>query len=237
MRKPKAHYSIEPVAPDLQRSLREHVHERLRDAIVAGRFRKGERLNERNLADTLGVSTTPVKEAILRLEYEGLVRTESRRGVFVEFSARAALEMALSRATLESAVTHIAANHLSDCDAAELALLVARMEEATEYGNLEDLVARNEAFHRAIHRISGCTYLERRLGDERKCDHAQRIAMNSEPAERLRGFEEHRGIYEALIAREAPLAELRMRRHIVRSATAHIRLVFGEATEALHYEE
>ena len=56
--------SIEPVAPHLLRSLREHVHERLRRAIVAGRFSFGERLNERLLAEMLGVSTTPVKDAI-----------------------------------------------------------------------------------------------------------------------------------------------------------------------------
>lgn len=78
--------AVEPVAPDLLRSLREHVHERLRRAIVAGRFRNGERLNERHLAEMLGVSTTPVKDAIRKLESEGLVRTEARRGVFVEFS-------------------------------------------------------------------------------------------------------------------------------------------------------
>lgn len=52
--------AIEPVSPHLLRSLREHVHERLRRAIVAGRFRNGERLNERHLADLPGVSTTPV---------------------------------------------------------------------------------------------------------------------------------------------------------------------------------
>ena len=72
--------AIEPVSPHLLRSLREHVHERLRRAIVAGRFRNGERLNERSLADMLGVSTTPVKDAIRMLESEGLVRTEARRG-------------------------------------------------------------------------------------------------------------------------------------------------------------
>ncbi len=68
------------------------------------------RLNERHLAEMLGVSTTPVKDAIRKLESEGLVRTEARRGVFVEFSPRQALEMALGRAALESVMTHIAAN-------------------------------------------------------------------------------------------------------------------------------
>ncbi|MGX1742581.1 GntR family transcriptional regulator [Bosea sp. NPDC055353] len=229
--------AIEPVAPDLLRSLREHVHERLRRAIVAGRFRDGERLNERHLAEMLGVSTTPVKDAIRKLESEGLVRTEARRGVFVEFSPRQALEMALGRAALESVMAHIAANHLTKVGAAELGKLIAQMEQATEHGDLEDLVALNEAYHRAIHRISGCTYLERRLDGQRMYDHAQRIALHSELDERRRGFEEHRDIYEALLARDPARAELRMRRHIVRSAKAHARLVFGADAEGLDYDE
>lgn len=229
--------TIEPVAPHLLRSLREHVHERLRRAIVAGQFRNGERLNERHLAEMLGVSTTPVKDAIRKLESEGLVRTEARRGVFVEFSARQALEMALGRAALESVMTHIAANRVSDTDIAEIARLIEEMAHATQHSALEDLVTLNEAYHGAIHRISGCSYLERRLDGQRMYDHAQRIALLSEPAERGQGFEEHRAIFDALKAREPALAEQRMRRHIVRSAKAHVRQVFGADAEGLDYDE
>jgi DNA-binding GntR family transcriptional regulator len=228
---------IEPVAPHLLRSLREHVHERLRRAIVAGRFRNGERLNERALAEMLGVSTTPVKDAIRKLESEGLVRTEARRGVFVEFSAGQALQMALGRAALESIMAHIAANHVTAADIAEMARLIEEMEHATAHSELEDLVTLNEAYHGAIHRISGCAYLERRLDGQRMYDHAQRIALLSEQAERQQGFEEHRSIYEALVGRNAGLAETRMRRHIVRSAKSHLRQVFGADAKGLAYDE
>lgn len=227
---------IEPVAPHLLRSLREHVHERLRRAIVAGRFRNGERLNERALADMLGVSTTPVKDAIRRLESEGLVRTESRRGVFVEFSTGQALQMALGRAALESIMAHIAANHVTADDIAEMARLIEEMEHATAHGDLEDLVTLNEAYHGMIHRMSGCDYLERRLDGQRMYDHAQRIALLSETAERQQGFEEHRAIAQALAGRDPGLSETRMRRHIVRSAKAHVRQVFGADAEGLAYE-
>lgn len=145
--------------------------------------------------------------------------------------------MALGRAALESVMAHIAANHLTEDGAIELGRLIADMEQATEHGDLEDLVALNEAYHRAIHRISGCTYLERRLDGQRMYDHAQRIALHSQADERRRGFEEHRDIYEALLARDPARAELRMRRHIVRSAKAHVRLVFGADAEGLDYDE
>lgn len=229
--------TIEPVAPHLLRSLREHVHERLRRAIVAGQFSYGERLNERHLAEMLGVSTTPVKDAIRKLESEGLVRTESRRGVFVEFSARQALEMALGRAALESVMAHIAANRIGDADIAAMAQLIGDMEHATEHSELEDIVTLNEAYHGMIHRLSGCTYLERRLDGQRMYDHAQRIALLAKPAERRLGLEEHRSIFEALRARDPGLAEQTMRRHIVRSAKAHVRQVFGADAEGLRYDE
>lgn len=229
--------AIEPVAPQLLRSLRDHVHERLRRAIVAGSFRQGERLNERQLADMLGVSTTPVKDAILRLESEGLVRTEARRGVFVLFSARQALEMALARAALESVMAHIAANRIGDAEIAELSTLIDDMEHATDHSELEDLVNLNEAYHGMIHRISGCSYLERSLDGQRMYDHAQRIALLSEHGERRQGFVEHQGIFAALAARDPALAELKMRSHIVRSAKSHVRQVFGADAEGLSYDE
>lgn len=229
--------TIEPVAPHLMRSLREHVHERLRRAIVAGQFGYGERLNERHLAEMLGVSTTPVKDAIRKLESEGLVRTESRRGVFVEFSARQALEMALGRAALESVMAHIAANRIGDDEITALGRLIADMEHATEHSDLEELVNLNEAYHGTIHRLSGCTYLERRLDGQRMYDHAQRIALLAEPAERRLGLDEHRAIFKALSARDPGLAEQTMRRHIIRSAKAHVRQVFGADAEGLRYDE
>jgi DNA-binding GntR family transcriptional regulator len=229
--------AIEPVSPHLLRSLREHVHERLRRAIVAGNFRNGERLNERHLADLLGVSTTPVKDAIRKLESEGLVRTEARRGVFVEFSARQALEMALGRAALESVMAHIAANRIGDAEIAEMAGLIDDMAHATDHSELEELVTLNEAYHGMIHRISGCAYLERRLDGQRMYDHAQRIALLAEPAERRQGFIEHQGIFTALKAHDPALAEQRMRSHIVRSAKSHVRQVFGADAEGLAYDE
>jgi DNA-binding GntR family transcriptional regulator len=118
-----------------------------------------------------------------------------------------------------------------------MARLIEEMAHATQHSALEDLVTLNEAYHGAIHRISGCTYLERRLDGQRMYDHAQRIALLSETTERQQGFEEHRSIYQALAARDAGLAETRMRRHIVRSAKAHVRQVFGADAEGIAYDE
>ncbi len=227
--------TIEPVDPRLLVSLREHVHERLRRAIVAGQFRAGERLNERQLADMLGVSTTPVKDAIRKLESEGLVRTEARRGVYVLFSARQALEMALARAAVESIMAHIAANAMTLEAERQLGRLIDQMAHATDHSDLEELVTLNETYHGAIHHLSGCSYLERRLDGQRMYDHAQRIALLGEPAERAQGFREHKAIYDALCRRDPRAAEHEMKTHIMRSARRHVRQVFGSDEEGPRY--
>lgn len=227
---------LEPVAPELLRSLRDHVHERLRRAIVAGQFAEGEKLNERQLSEQFGVSTTPVKDAIRKLESEGLVRTEARRGVFVEFSAKQALQMALARAGLESIMTHIAANRITDEGLAELERCISEMERATRFGELEEIVALNETYHHAIHKISGCDYLATRLDGQRLYDTAQRIALLGNTEQRAQGFTEHREIFEAIAKRDAKAAEHLMRRHIVRSAQSHVRIIFGAEVEGVGYD-
>src|SRR5215217_292990 len=107
---------VVPIQPIFLANLRDHVHHNLRDAIVAGKFNDGERLHERELAREMGVSTTPLKEALRQLEAEGLVRTEARRGIYVTFGAKQAEEMSLARAALESMIARQAAKRASAKD-------------------------------------------------------------------------------------------------------------------------
>src|SRR5258705_1510897 len=105
---------LKPVAPAYLKGLREHVHDVLRRAIIAGELPSGTILKERQMAAQLGVSTTPLKEALRRLEGEGLVATEPRRGIRVTFDAAQAEEMALARAALESMIARMAAARIDD---------------------------------------------------------------------------------------------------------------------------
>lgn len=227
LRDAEARVAIEPVDPSLLRSLREHVHERLRRLIIAGRFAEGARLQERDLAAMLGISVTPVKDALRMLEGEGLVRIEPRRGVFVLFGPRRAYEMALARAALEGVMAGIAARRIAPASVEEMAALVAAMEHATEHGVLEEIVTLNQSFHGLIARISRCDYLQSRLESQQMYDHARRIALLERFEERRAGFDEHRGIYEAIMARDPDEAERRMRAHILRSARHFLNYVFG----------
>ncbi len=222
---------LDPVDPALLRGLREHVHDVLRRAIISGELPAGARLNERQLADELGVSTTPLKEALRRLETEGLVATEPRRGVRVTFDAAQAEEMALARAALESMIARMAAQRIDNRSASELGRTVAQMTSATTAGAVDDLIALNEQFHDAIHEISGCRYLQRLLVGQRVYVHTARALILGDADERGRALAEHRAIFEALEARDPDLAERAMRDHVVRSARQHVKTAFERRKE------
>jgi DNA-binding GntR family transcriptional regulator len=220
--------------PMVLRGLRDHVQEALREAIISGRFRSGDKLNERLLAAELGVSTTPVKEALQRLQIDGLVRIEPRRGAYVRFNAEQAEQMMLARAALEGMIAREAARRAGDNDLAGLDHHVAEMGHATEAGAVEQLIVLNERFHDAIQMASGCAYLASLLDGQRMYDHAARIALLGDPAERTRALREHRAIARALADRDADRAESTMRDHIIRSGRQHVETVFGRQPKGDH---
>jgi DNA-binding GntR family transcriptional regulator len=227
---------VVPIQPIFLANLRDHVHHNLRNAIVAGRFNDGERLNERDLARELGVSTTPLKEALRQLEAEGLVRTEARRGIYVTFGAKQAEEMSLARAALESMIARQAAKHASDKHVEILRNLVASMDDATITGDVELLIKLNESFHSQIHEASGCDYLRRLQSKQQMYNHTTRVALLGEAEERGRALSEHRAIAEAIAVGDQNAAERIMRDHIVRSGQRHIQTVFGTALTGEKYD-
>lgn len=217
---------LETLDPNLLKGLREHVHERLRQAIIAGQLPTGSLLNERKMAAELGVSTTPLKEALRRLELEGLVVTEPRRGIRVTFDAAQAEEMALARAALESMVARLAAARITDAALADLRVIAEGMKRATKSGSVSRLIELNEAFHDAIHAASGCHYLKRLLVGQLIYDKAARRFLLGDVDERGRALFEHLAILSALEARDEDGAERAMRDHIVRSGKQHVQTAF-----------
>lgn len=216
-------HTLEPIK---LKSLREHVHDSLRQAIIAGRLKAGMRLNERQLASELGISTSPLKEALRQLESEGLVRTEARRGTFVTFSARQAEEMTLARAALESIIARQAAKHGTEEALGMLGSIIEEMRTALASGDVQDLIVLNEKFHDAIHEASGCEYLRRLQNAQRMYDHAARVTVLSREEVRRASFLEHEAIMQAIVMRDTDRAERLMREHIVSAGNTHIELVF-----------
>ena len=136
--------------------LRDVVFRTLRDSILKGDLQPGERLMEIHLANQLGVSRTPVREAIRMLEQEGLAVTIPRRGAQVARMTEKDLQdvLEIRDALDELAVTNACQNITPD-DLDELRASVARFKEASERGDLREVVEADEDFHNIIYRASG----------------------------------------------------------------------------------
>jgi len=137
-------------------SIAEKVAQSLRSKILAGDLAPGTRLIEAQLANQLGVSRAPVREAFLRLEHEGLVSTESGKGTYVsQMSLDDFEEISTLRCVLEGLAMRLAFQHISEADRLRLAGLVAGMKQAADQGDIERLLALDMRFHSTIWQISG----------------------------------------------------------------------------------
>lgn len=217
---------VAPLGPLAVASLREHVHRALRQAILSGKFESGSRMNERRLAEQLGVSTTPVKEALRQLEADGLVETKPRSGVIVKFDYAWAEEMILARAALESTIAQLAARRIADDERPGLAAILEDMKRATESGGPQDLIGLNERFHDRIHTIARTQYLGQLTDRQQVYDSGARRIIHLNTEERQRALSEHVAIGEAIIARNPAEAEAQMRQHVLRAGESYLNLVF-----------
>jgi DNA-binding GntR family transcriptional regulator len=204
-----------PVEPAFLKSLRSHVYSLVRDAILSGKLKSGEKLNERQLAGNLGISTTPLKEALRVLEAEGLVRSEPRRGIYVTFDPAQAEE-------IESMIARQAAKRVSEDQIFRMRALLVEMQTGLETVDVLELINLNEQFHNVIHEASGCAYLRRLQGGQSIYNHTARLSVLSEERERFLAVEEHQAIADAIAERKPDLAEQRMRDHVIRSGEKHL---------------
>src|SRR5882672_5377806 len=118
------------------------------------------RLDERRLSEGLGVSRTPIREAMTLLEQEGFVRTLPRRGIYVvRKSKREIVEIITVMAALESMAARLAAERASDAEIAELRRLMDEFRCGNDGERLDEYSDANIAFHQAIIRMSGCALL------------------------------------------------------------------------------
>lgn len=140
-----------------QRSVyRDQVVDRLRDAIVNGRFQPGAPLRERQIAEQLEVSRAPIREALLSLEKEGLVVTTPHRGSFVaSFTDDDVVEIYTLRASLEQLAASRLEERTTASDLRELDDIVVRMDAHAAEGDLRGLIRADHAFHRRLCEMSG----------------------------------------------------------------------------------
>lgn len=207
-------------AIDTNFTLKDHVYGMLREAIIDMNLYDESanlRLDERSLAEQLGISRTPLREALARLEQEGFVEIRPRKGVYVRRKTLdEILEMIIAWAALESMAARLAAVQATDKQLGDLRKHAMRHSDSATRADLAEYSEANLEFHQKILAMSGCKLL---------CDMAEGLFVHmyavrrralAEADRATRSVVDHMGIIEALEAHDPEAAATLVREHTMK---------------------
>lgn len=205
-------------------SLADQVFERLENDIIQGHYPKGEILTELKLVDQLGVSRTPIREALRRLEQERLIEDTGKGSRVLGISEEDVMDIMNIRRFTEGLASYYAAINITPEGLEELAHIVDLMDFYYSKWDPEHLRRADDDFHEAICRLSKRTVIKDTLVPlHRKTRRYRKIAMEDK-CRATCTLQEHHAIFEAIKAGNAELAKELTANHIV-NAKAHM---FGE---------
>ena len=195
-------------------SLADQVFDKLENDIIQGVYAKGEILTELKLVEQLGVSRTPIREALRRLEQERLIEDAGKGSKVLGITEDDLLDIMNIRERIEGLAAFYAAQNITDEGRAELTHLVDLQEFYFAKHDADHLRQVDDEFHDAICRLSRRTVITDTLVPlHRKTRRYRRIAM--EDRERTaKTTQEHRQIYEAIISGDSLLAKQLTKAHI-----------------------
>lgn len=201
------------------------AYRRLLDDIRNGTLPPGARLRETELADRLGISRTPVREAIRQLEADGLVVHLPRQGATIRTLDHAeVVELYEMRAVLEGTAARLAARAASDIELAELAALNAELAEAPAGPQAREV---NRQFHRALIDAARNRFLLKAMSALQKTLLILGPTTLAEPARAVAAVSEHAAVLAALRERDGVAAEAAMRGHVEAALSARLRGMRG----------
>ena len=195
-------------------SLADQVFDKLENDIIHGVYHRGEILTELKLVEQLGVSRTPIREALRRLEQERLIEDSGKGSVVLGITEDDLLDIMNIRERIEGLAAYYATINMTDEGRKELTHIVGLQDHYFAQGDLEHMRQMDDAFHDAI-----CTFSKRSVIMDtliplhRKTRRYRRISMddkNRVPVTR----KEHQAIYEAIMAGDADLAAELTTQHI-----------------------
>ena len=199
---------LAPIRLDSYQPLREVVCETLREAIRSGVLKPGERLMEIQLADELGVSRTPVREAMRKLELEGYVIMLPRRGTYVaNISIRDINEVFEIRTTLDALASGLAAERITEEELEQLERLLVSIGENIETRNMKKVVEDDMEFHDILYKASRNQRLVGIISNLREQMTRFRSMTMSYPGRLKKTLEEHSRLVEAIAQRDVELAQ------------------------------
>ena len=205
-------------------SLADQVFEKLENDIIQGVYPKGEILTELKLAEQLGVSRTPIREALRRLEQERLIEDTGKGSVVLGITENDLEDIMSIRERTEGLAAYYATINMTDEGRKELAHIVDLQDFYYAKGDTEHLRQVDDEFHSLICRLSNrAVLIDTLIPLHRKTRRYRRIAMEDRQRS-AKTMKEHRAMYEAIIAGDADLALNLTNQHI---ANAKIHMMEG----------
>mgnify|MGYP001148819535 FL=1 len=201
--------------------LRDVVFNTLREAILKGDLKPGERLMELQLAAKLGVSRTPIREAIRMLEQEGLAVTIPRKGAEVARMTEKDMEDVLQiRDALDELAASIACEQISEEELAELRHTMHEFEESTKTGDVKRIAEADVRFHDIIYHATRNVKLENMLNNLREQMYRYRVEYLKDENNYPTLMKEHKDIVEGLVRKNKMQVTETMHQHVKNQAVA-----------------
>lgn len=197
-------------------SLGQKVFQTIREDILSGKYGKDEELKEKTIGEELGVSRTPVREALRQLELEGLVTIVPNKGAYVVgFSVQDIQDIYEIRSVLEGLCARRAARHATKEQIEELEEILFLTEFHVKKGHMEQMVELDTRFHEILYEACQSKILEHALRDyHHYLERVRRVSLSSEQRS-VKSNEEHRQILEAVKERDEKKAEQLANLHII----------------------
>jgi DNA-binding GntR family transcriptional regulator len=207
--------SLEKLNLDDYKPLREIVFKSLRESILNGRLKPGERLMEVSLAQQLGVSRTPVREAIRKLELEGLVVMLPRKGAYVSnVSLKEIVDVLDIRASLEGLAASIAAQRMNEVELARLNKIAEEFRQSALEADIEKLLKKDVEFHECIFKSTNNETLHQLINALWEKVYRFRVTYISDYESSMNLIEEHKLILDAIANQNSDLAKKYATEHI-----------------------
>lgn len=206
---------LSPVQLENYKPLREIVLEALKDAIVNGKLKPGERLMEQQVAEELGVSRTPVREAIRKLEIEGFIIIIPRKGAYVsDISLKDIAQVFEVRAAMEALAAGLAAQRIADDQMEKLERKLVEVKNAVDNSDLDNIIQFDTDFHEIIYDASRNDRLVQILNNLREQIQRYRTASLASPGRLKDTLREHQELVDAISTRNVALAQKVAKEHI-----------------------
>ena len=205
--------TLPPLNIHITNSLADGLYEGLKEAIVQGKLKSGDKLTELTVAAHVKMSRTPVREALHRLLREGMLQQSGRSLVVSKVSIEELSELCIIRGTLEGLAANLAATNRSDSDILALKSLNEDLETSIIKGKSEEIIKNNHFFHFFIWQASQNKQLKNDLLDLRESIKRMQTSTLHSEERQIETLNEHREIVEAIKNSDADLAEQLTREH------------------------